>query len=70
MKVANIRDFVTVKNPQPLDIQRAHAKAVKHGYLFGPDGRCYAPFLRATPRFPDGTKGRWEKGQIVPRKTA
>jgi hypothetical protein len=28
---------------------------------------CAAPFLRATPRFEDGTHGRWEHGKIVPR---
>lgn len=26
-----------------------------------------APFLRATPRFEDGTHGRWQNGKIVPR---
>ncbi|NLA66732.1 MAG: hypothetical protein GX856_00515 [Gammaproteobacteria bacterium] len=70
MKILNIRDFVSAKNPTPLDIQRAHAKAVKRDYLFAADGRCFAPYTPAAPYLPDGRKGRWEKGRVVERKQA
>lgn len=70
MKPMNIRDFVTAKRPSPLDIQRAHAAALKRGYQFDDGGRCYAAFARATPRFPDGRKGRWQNGTVVERKRA
>lgn len=75
MKIANIRTLHKAlfgKNAKPThkSIDEAYGYAGRRGLLIGPDGRAYAPFKPSAPLLPDGSgrRGRWEKGQIVPRK--
>lgn len=65
-KVLNIRDIhkgVIGKHarPTPDTMREAYMAAKKRGYMFGPDGRCYAPFK------PNVKGMRYEKGHLVAR---
>jgi hypothetical protein len=60
----NLRPDMKV-SPEMIDV--AVRAAEERGALLAADGRCYAPFKRATPRFADGRKGRWYRGKIVER---
>lgn len=66
-KVLNIRDIHKGvigehARPTPESMAKAYGVAMKRGYLFGPDGRCYAPFK------PNVKGMRYEKGHLVPRR--
>lgn len=56
------------KRPTMNQLRETYDSIKARGYGVAHDGRLVAPFLRATPRLPDGTHGRWEKGKIVPRR--
>lgn len=73
MKIATIRAFHNALfsrdvKPTHITIDEAFKLAKKQGVTLDRNGRAYAPFLPATPLLPNGRHGRWEKGQVVPRK--